>query len=115
MLCYITSPCKSSVPRELSVTSPLCGDAIKETVSSLVANIPTFKRKYHEWGLDNFMLVSRPSRMDVSQVTQNGIEFRQEPAKCLRVATKVGWIDVLQQHALIRKRHDITLLILHSQ
>jgi hypothetical protein len=47
------------------------------------------------------MFVARPSHMDVSQVTQNGIEFREEPAECHPIAMKVGWIDILQQRALI--------------
>lgn len=52
--------------------------------------------------------------MDVSQVAQNRIEFCEEPAECRPIATKVGWIDILEQRALIRKRRGITL-IPHSQ
>lgn len=99
---------------ESSVTSPLRGDTIKQAVSSRVANIPTFKGEHHQWRLDDLMLLPRPGYMDISQISQNGIEFLQEPVECQSVTVKVGWIDILQQRALRRKRYNVTL-ILHSQ
>lgn len=54
------------------------------------------------------MFIFRPSHMDVSQVTQNGIEFREELEECHPIATKVGWIDILQQGALVRYRYGIS-------
>lgn len=76
------------------------GVAFKQTISLLVTNIPTFNGERHQWRLNDFVFVSRPSFMNLSQVTQNGIEFRKEPAEYHLVAMEIGWIDILQQGAL---------------